>query len=347
MNLVSGLRVTTAAETILAAARDLGVLDLVILGDSALRLRHCTLTDLKITARQRRRGAPLLRQVIPLLDERSESAWESIMRVLHQAAEIPVTPQQEIFDEEGRFIARADLRIDGTRRIHEYDGARHREADVHEVDLERDRALLGARWERHGFTSTHLRRDGATIIADADQLLGRAWNSRRLAAWQGLLDHSLMDGLAAPAPTATGGAPLLKAVRCNKETAAIWVVRDWLREDGSGALLAALTLGELFAGHQSREYRVPDHLGGDDHLRDVIATGYVVHDIKQHLFEDRTQPASARAAQQRKISDRLDRIRSELQFDPIKFEELAELFHKRVARLHQDANERVAIQRAH
>ncbi|HMI35072.1 MAG TPA: hypothetical protein VK499_13290, partial [Propionibacteriaceae bacterium] len=51
MNLVGGLRVTTAAETILAAARDLGVLDLVILGDSALRLRHCTLTDLNVTAR--------------------------------------------------------------------------------------------------------------------------------------------------------------------------------------------------------------------------------------------------------------------------------------------------------
>src|SRR5215211_1852069 len=65
VNLVSGLRVTTAAETILAAARDLGVLDLVILGDSALRLRHCTLTDLEIAARQRRRSAPLLRQVNP------------------------------------------------------------------------------------------------------------------------------------------------------------------------------------------------------------------------------------------------------------------------------------------
>ena len=103
MNLVNGLRVTTAAETILSAARDLGVLDLVILGDSALRLRHCTLTDLQITARQRRRGAPLLRRLIPLLDARSESPWESIMRVLHQAAEIPVTPQYEIFDQRGRF----------------------------------------------------------------------------------------------------------------------------------------------------------------------------------------------------------------------------------------------------
>ena len=114
------------------------------------------------------------------------------MRVLHQAAEIPVTPQQEIFDERGRFLARVDLRINGTRRIHEYDGAGHRDADVHEHDLERDRALLADRWERHGFTSKHLRRDGAAIIADADRLLGRAWSPRRLAAWQSLFEHSLL-----------------------------------------------------------------------------------------------------------------------------------------------------------
>jgi hypothetical protein len=103
-----------------------------------------------------------------------------------------VIPQQEIFDKWGRFIGRVDLRIDGTRRIHEYDGARHRDGDVHEHDLERDRALLAERWERHGFTSRHLRRDGAAIIADADRLLGRAWSSHRLSAWQSLLEHSLL-----------------------------------------------------------------------------------------------------------------------------------------------------------
>lgn len=221
MNLVNGLRITTAGETILAAARDLGVLDLVILGDSALRLRHCTLTDLEITARQRRRGAPLLRRVIPLLDARSESPWESIMRVLHQAAEIPVTPQQDIFDERGRFIARADLRIDGTRRIHEYDGERHRDPEVHELDLERDRALLADRWERHvSLQSTcdeTALQSSPTLIAcldvlgaRVDSLRGRACSTTR--SW---------DGLVAPAPTATGGEPLLKPVSCNKEMAAI------------------------------------------------------------------------------------------------------------------------------
>ena len=191
MQVIDGLRVTTPGETLLAAARDLGVLDLVVLGDSALRLKHCTLTELMITARQHRRGAPLLRTVLPLLDPKSESPWESIMRVLHRAAEIPVTPQQELFDQFGRFVARADLLIDGTPRLHEYDGAVHRDGDVHEADLTRDRALLSAKFERYGFTSRQLLKGGAGIIADVDRLLGRPWDPRRLAAWNQLIEHSL------------------------------------------------------------------------------------------------------------------------------------------------------------
>ena len=198
--------------------------------------------------------------------------------------------------ERGRFIARADLRIGGTRRIHEYDGAGHLKADVHEVDLERDRALLAARWERHGFTSKHLRRDGPAIIADADRLLGRAWNPRRLAAWQRLLNNSLLGPAGCARAYRHWQRATAEPVRCNKETAAICVVYDRLREDGSGALLAALTLGELLARHQSRQHRISDHFGSDDHLCDVIATGHVVHDIEEDFFENRTQSASARAA---------------------------------------------------
>jgi len=190
MQVIDGLRVTTPGETLLAAARDLGVLDLVVLGDSALRLKQCTLTELMITARQHRRGGPLLRTVLPLLDPRSESPWESIMRVLHRAAEIPVTPQHELVDQFGHFVARADLLIDGTPRLHEYDGAVHRDADVHESDLARDRALLSAKFERYGFTSRQLLKGGAAIIADVDRLLGRPWDPRRLAAWNQLIEHS-------------------------------------------------------------------------------------------------------------------------------------------------------------
>jgi hypothetical protein len=107
--LVSGIRLATAAETLLAAARDLGVLDLVLMGDSALRLGHCMIDELVAVAARRRRGAPMLRRIIGLLDKRSESPWESVMRVLHQAAEIPVESQYEVFDQACRFVARGDL----------------------------------------------------------------------------------------------------------------------------------------------------------------------------------------------------------------------------------------------
>jgi len=147
-----GLKITTPAETLLACARDLGTLDVVILADSALRQKDVTVVELKIAADQRRRGAPKLRQIIPLLDPRSESAWESVLRVLHQAADIPVEPQYEIFNEYGRFLVRADLWIKGTRRIHEYDGAVHREAEMHQKDLKRDRNLIMSDWQRFGFT---------------------------------------------------------------------------------------------------------------------------------------------------------------------------------------------------
>jgi very-short-patch-repair endonuclease len=188
---VDELRPTTPAETLLAAARDLGVLDLVILGDSALRLRHCTLADLQLVASQRRRGVRMLRTVIPLLDERSESPWESVMRVLHQAADIEVEPQHKIFDQWGCFVARADLLITGTRRIHEYDGGGHREADTHVADLDRDRRLVEAGWQRCGFTARSVLREGGATIASVDRLLGRGWDPRRLARWNSLVADSL------------------------------------------------------------------------------------------------------------------------------------------------------------
>ena len=189
--LVDGLRVSTPGETLLACACDLGLLDLAIMADSALRLGHCTLTDLALAAARRRRGAPLLRRVLPLLDQRSESAWESVMRVLHQAAEIPVVPQRTLYDGNGLFVARADLWVVGTRRIHEYDGAVHRLTEVHRSDLHRERRLTRAGWFRHGFSSGDLLDNGADIIADTDRLLGRTWDPRRLSAWNELVSSSM------------------------------------------------------------------------------------------------------------------------------------------------------------
>jgi hypothetical protein len=193
--LVSGIRLTTPAETLLAAARDLGVLDLVLMGDSALRLGHCTIDQLVETAAQRRRGAPMLRRVVGMLDRRSESPWESVMRVLHRAADIPVEPQHKVFDQWGRFVARGDLWIVGTCRLHEFDGGVHREPGAQSRDLTRDRRLIEAGCQRFGFTKAQLLNEGATIIASTDTLLGRSWDPARLRHWNALVADSLFGRL--------------------------------------------------------------------------------------------------------------------------------------------------------
>lgn len=181
--LLDQLPVATAAETVLAAARDLAVLDLVPLADSALHLGHCTRAELAEVARQRRRGAPRLRQVLPLLDGRSESPWESILRLLHHAADVAVEPQHRIADEADRFVARADLWVVGTRRLHEYDGEVHRDRDTHRADLARDRRLVEHGWQRLGWTATEVLQ-GGPVLPSLDALLGRHWSSHRLARWR-------------------------------------------------------------------------------------------------------------------------------------------------------------------
>lgn len=180
---LDGLPVATAAETVLAVARDLELLDLVPLAGSALHLGDCTLDDLAAASRRRRRGAPRLRQVLPLLDGRSESAWESVLRLLHQAADVEVEPQRRIEDDAGRFVARADLWVVGTRRLHEYDGEVHRDRDTHRADLARDRRLVETGWQRLGWTAAEVLQ-GGPVIAACDVLLSRPWRARRLARWR-------------------------------------------------------------------------------------------------------------------------------------------------------------------
>lgn len=114
------------------------------------------------------------------------------MRLLHFAAGVEVEPQKKIYDEWGRFVARADLWITGTRRIHEYDGEKHRERGIHRADLTRERRLVEINVQRVGFTSPQLLHEAGSIIAGLDRLLGRTWDPRRLARWEALLDHSLL-----------------------------------------------------------------------------------------------------------------------------------------------------------
>ncbi len=177
-----GLRVATVEEVLLACARDLRLLDLVVLGDSALASGLTTEEALRRATDRRRWGAARLARAVGWMD-RSESPWESLLRVLHRACGVPVVPQREVRDAAGAFVARGDLWIVGSRMLHEYDGGVHRDPAQHRDDLARDRRLLSAGWHRRGYTAADLLLRPETILREADETLGRRHRVDRLDPW--------------------------------------------------------------------------------------------------------------------------------------------------------------------
>lgn len=192
---VDGLRVATPGETLLGCW-DLNLLDLVVLLDGALA-RGAGLSGIRAVARRRRRGAPLLRRAVEVADDRSQSPWETVLRMFHVTVGVPVEPQWPVVVDD-EVVAHADLWIVGTRTLQEYDGAVHRDPRQHRIDMRRQRALTRGEWWSNAYTSTDLLHRGVAVLRDADHALGRAHDPRRLDGWNALLQGSLFT----PAGTA-------------------------------------------------------------------------------------------------------------------------------------------------
>jgi len=184
-----GLEIATPVETVLSCARLMSLLDLVILVDGALHMGECTEPELRIAARLRRRGARALRRALSLIDARSESPGETLLRILHTSCAIPVEPQF-VVEVSGRLVARADLRITGTRRLPEYDGAHHRAAVQYERDRRREGRLRALGWEPYSYSSASVLGEPARILRDADDALGRAHQPQRIKHFYALLNAS-------------------------------------------------------------------------------------------------------------------------------------------------------------
>lgn len=111
-------------------------------------------------------------------DSRSESAWESVLRVLHAVCDVEVRPQHEVYHA-GLFIARADLWLVGTQVVHEYDGGEHLKRARPQQDLRRERRLSSSAWLRRSYTSDDVLHRAVTILRDADLSLGTVRLRRR------------------------------------------------------------------------------------------------------------------------------------------------------------------------
>jgi very-short-patch-repair endonuclease len=192
-DVIGGIRVASVIETLLACARDLCLLDLVVLIDGALFAGDAKLDELRAAAAglPRRKGVPALRAALELADDRSESAWETLLRLLHVLCGVDVEPQHEVRGAHGELVARGDLWLVGTKVLHEYDGGDHLERPRQRKDLRRSRRLDREDWVRRGFTCDDVIHRAVTILRDAERAIGRPHEPERIRPWNELLRQSL------------------------------------------------------------------------------------------------------------------------------------------------------------
>ena len=186
-----GLPVESAEEILLRCARDLSLIDLVVLIDAAIAAGDLDPRRMEELLLTRRPGVRMLREAWRRSRGKADSGPESVLQQFHVEMQVPFVPQADLYDDRGNHVAQADLLIGGTNRLHEYDGAHHRAKQQHKVDLRRERGLVAAGYIRCGYTLDDLLNHPAVLMQELDRALGRATDLRRLKRWRRLVDNSL------------------------------------------------------------------------------------------------------------------------------------------------------------
>lgn len=177
---VRGLPVTGLPRTWFDLAGTLDLPDLVAAGDSALRAgatagQLAEATDLG----RGRRGVVRARQALPLLDHRSGSRPESLLRVALVTGGLPAPEvNQPVYDQHGGWLAEPDLAYPAARLAVEYQGAHHAELRTMRRDAARHMDLHRAGWQVLYYTADDVRpragRAGRVVRDVRDALADRA-----------------------------------------------------------------------------------------------------------------------------------------------------------------------------
>lgn len=119
-----GLLTTNPDWTVVCCALRLPLVDALIVADSATHSGRASTAGLQRIAGQlgRKVGKANLRTVLELCDPKCESPGETRTRLLLVMGGFDVESQYEIFDCDGRFVARTDFKVRGTRVVVEFDG---------------------------------------------------------------------------------------------------------------------------------------------------------------------------------------------------------------------------------
>ncbi len=125
VEVISGVRTTTVARTLVDLARSTSFESAVIAADYALHERLLVPRQLSdaIDVARHRQGNAAARRALAFADGRSESPGESRSRVLmHRLGLDPPQLQIDVFDRRGRFCGRTDLGYVDDATLIEFDG---------------------------------------------------------------------------------------------------------------------------------------------------------------------------------------------------------------------------------
>lgn len=125
-----GVRLTTALQTFVDLAQVLGLVDLVILGDSLVRRKRFTVAQLReATSSATGPGSRRAKQAARLVRKGVDSAMETRLRLLIVFSGLPEpTVDHRVFDAHGNLLYRFDLAYVEQRLAVEYDGRHHAES---------------------------------------------------------------------------------------------------------------------------------------------------------------------------------------------------------------------------
>jgi hypothetical protein len=165
---VRGVRVTTVESTFLDLSDELGLVDLVVAGDSLVRATGISpeaLVEAATTYRGKARR--IARRAASLVRADVDSPMESRLRMLMVLAGLPEPAvNHRILWPDGHDRFRFDLSFPDARLVIEYDGRQHAESDQQwDTDIDRREWMDGDRWRLVVVRSKDLYRTPARTLS--------------------------------------------------------------------------------------------------------------------------------------------------------------------------------------
>lgn len=146
---LGSLPLTSPVDTFLDLAKELDLVDLVVLGDSLVRAGRVSTDELcQAAAASQSPGARSARCAAALVRDRVDSPMETRLRLLLVFAGLPEpVVNLDVVDSQGVVVYRLDLAFPGVKVAVEYDGRQHAEDDRQwGHDLTRREDLDGMGW---------------------------------------------------------------------------------------------------------------------------------------------------------------------------------------------------------